>query len=175
MGVNSEASPRHGVAWLAAAVAAVGKAVAWLTLLMVLLTFFTVVMRKGFNLGWIWLQDSVTYLHAIVFMLAAAWVVQADEHVRVDIFYCNWPAKKKALVNLLGTLVFMVPFCVFLMLASWNYVSISWAVHEGARGAGGLPFVYIQKTLILVLPLLLLLQAAVTVTEAVRTLRRPDA
>lgn len=173
MGVNREANPRHGVAWLAAMVATVGKAVAWLTLLMVLLTFYTVVMRKGFNLGWIWLQDSVTYLHGIVFMLAAAWVVQADEHVRVDIFYSGWPVKKKALVNLLGTLFFLVPVCVFLLYASWNYVATSWSVHEGARGAGGLPFVYLQKTLILILPVLLMLQAVVTVTESVRTIRRP--
>jgi TRAP-type mannitol/chloroaromatic compound transport system permease small subunit len=172
MGVTTQGSPRHGVGWLATFVATVGKTVAWLTLLMVLLTFYTVVMRKGFNLGWIWLQDSVTYLHGVVFMLAAAWVVQADEHVRVDIFYCDWSVKKKALVNLLGTLVFLVPFCVFLIIVSWNYVSISWAVHEGARGAGGLPFVYVQKTLILMLPLLLLLQAVVTVTESVQTLRR---
>ena len=159
--------------WLAAFVALVGKAVAWLTLLMVLLTFFTVLLRYGFNLGWIWLQDSVTYLHAMVFMLAAAWVLQSDEHVRVDIFYCGWTTRKKALVDLLGTLLFLVPVCVFLLVVSWNYVSMSWAVHEGSRGAGGLPYVYAQKTLILLLPLLLLLQAIVTVVNGVRSLRRP--
>jgi TRAP-type mannitol/chloroaromatic compound transport system permease small subunit len=160
------------VGWLAGLIAVVGKAVAWLTLLMVLLTFITVALRYGFNLGWIWLQESVTYLHAMVFMLAAAWALQTNEHVRVDIFYHAWTARKKALVDLLGTLLFLVPVCVFLLVIAWNYVAISWAVQEGSRSAGGLPFVYAQKTLILLLPALLLLQAIVTIWNSVHILRR---
>ena len=65
---------------------ALGKTISWLTLLMVLLTFVIVVLRKYFDLGWIWLQESVTWMHAVVFMLAAAYTLNADEHVRVDIF-----------------------------------------------------------------------------------------
>ena len=61
-----------------------GRTVAWLTLAMTLLTFGVVVLRYGFNQGWIWLQESVTYLHAAVFMVAAAWALQTDDHVRVD-------------------------------------------------------------------------------------------
>jgi TRAP-type mannitol/chloroaromatic compound transport system permease small subunit len=172
VGLDPVDIPRRGLDWLAGTVAAVGKAVAWLTLLMVLLTFVTVVLRYGFNLGWIWLQESITYLHAMVFMLAAAWALQTNDHVRVDIFYHAWTARKKALVDLLGTLLFLVPVCVFLLLISWNYVATSWAVQEGSRSSGGLPFLYVQKTLILLLPVLLLLQALVTIRNSVQTLRR---
>jgi TRAP-type mannitol/chloroaromatic compound transport system permease small subunit len=149
-----------------------GKAVAWLTLLMVLLTFLIVVLRYGFNLGWIWLQESVTYLHGMVFMLAAAWAIQTDDHVRVDIYYRDRSPRQKAVVNLLGTLIFLLPFCLFVLYISWNYVAVSWAGHEGSREAGGLALVYLQKTLILLLPALLLLQAVVSVRGAIATLRQ---
>jgi TRAP-type mannitol/chloroaromatic compound transport system permease small subunit len=168
MGV-SEADSGGGV--LARCIATIGKAVAWLTLLMVLLTFLIVVLRYGFNLGWIWLQESVTYLHAMVFMLAAAWAIQTDDHVRVDIYYRDRSPRQKAVVNLLGTLIFLVPFCIFVLYISWNYVVVSWAGQEGSREAGGLALVYLQKTLILLLPAMLLLQAVVSVREAMGTLR----
>ena len=157
--------------WLARFIAYTGKGVAWLTLLMVLLTFLIVILRYGFNLGWIWMQESVTYLHGMVFVLAAAWAVQTDDHVRVDIYYRELSDRKKALVNLIGTLVFLVPFCVFVLFISWNYVAVSWAGHEGSREAGGLAFVYLQKTLILLLPTMLLLQAVVTVRDSIGALR----
>lgn len=160
---------------LAQFIAITGKAAAWLTLLMVLLTFLIVALRYGFNLGWIWLQESVTYLHAVVFIMAAAWALQTDDHVRVDIYYRDRSPRQKAVVNLLGTLVFLLPFCVFVLFISWNYVAVSWAGQEGSREAGGLAFVYLQKSLILVLPGLLLLQAVVTVRSSIHTLRRKAA
>jgi TRAP-type mannitol/chloroaromatic compound transport system permease small subunit len=96
-------------------VAITGKAVSWLTLVMVLLTVAIVIMRYGFNLGWIWLQESLTYLHVTVFTVVSAWALQQDGHVRVDIFYSRMPDHKRALVDLLGTLLFLVPFCLFVM------------------------------------------------------------
>ncbi len=163
---GTEASP----GWLGSGIAALGKAVAWLSLLLVLISFCVVVLRYGFNLGWIWLQESVTYLHAMIFMLAAAWTWQIDEHVRVDIFYREMTPRHKAIVNLAGTLVFLVPFCIFLLVVSWRYVSLAWITMEGSREAGGLPFVYLQKSLILLLPALLLLQAVEVIRGNVRTL-----
>ena len=160
-----------GPGWPANLVSRIGKAVAWLTLVMVVLTFVTVMLRYGFSLGWIWLQESVTYLHGMVFMLAAAWALQTDDHVRVDIFYRDLGARQKARVDLLGTLVFLVPFCLFLMFASWKYVAVSWAVQESSREAGGLNLVYLQKTLILLLPALLLMQAGVSIRNCWSTLR----
>jgi TRAP-type mannitol/chloroaromatic compound transport system permease small subunit len=148
-----------------------GRAVSWLTLAMVILTFAVVVLRYGLNQGWIWLQESVTYLHAMVFMIAAAWAFQVDEHVRVDIFYRDRSARYKAWVNLLGTLIFLLPFSVFLLLIGWDYVLASWAAMEGSREAGGLPLVYLLKSLILVLPALLLVQSYSTVKTCISELR----
>jgi TRAP-type mannitol/chloroaromatic compound transport system permease small subunit len=162
----------NDASWFKKIVAGLGKAVAWLTVLMVVVTFTVVILRYGFNLGWIWLQESVTYLHAIVFMLAAAWALQTDDHVRVDIFYRDRTPRQKAMVDLLGTVFLLVPVCVFLVFVSWDYVMGSWAVLEGSRHAGGLPLVYLQKTLILLLPIFLLLQAWVDIQETIRVLRQ---
>jgi TRAP-type mannitol/chloroaromatic compound transport system permease small subunit len=156
-------------------VAATGKFVAWLTLLMVLLTFAIVVLRYGFNLGWIWMQESVSYLHAMVFMLAAAWTLQDDGHVRVDIFYRGRPQRHRAIVNLAGIVLFLAPLCVFLLAIGWDYVIGSWQLLEKSREAGGLPLVYLLKTLILLLPALLLLQAVPMLIRHISLLRTPPA
>ena len=161
----------EGAGRAAAGVSYAGRAGSWLTLVMVVLTFAVVVLRYGLNQGWIWLQESVTYLHAMVFMIAAAWAFQVDEHVRVDIFYRDRSAHYKAWVNLLGTLIFLLPFSVFLLLIGWDYVLASWAAMEGSREAGGLPLVYLLKSLILVLPALLLVQSYSTVKTCISELR----
>ena len=164
-----EVSPPRGFA--SSLVRYTGSLVSWLTLVMVLVTGSIVVMRYGFDRGWIWLWESVTYLHAAVFMLAAAWAWQSDDHVRVDIFYRGKSARHKAWVDLIGTLVFLVPLAVFMLLMSWDYVAASWAVHESSGEAGGLPYVYLLKSLILALPVLLLVQAWVCCRQCFRTLR----
>ena len=149
-----------------------GRGISWLTLAMVLLTFGIVVLRYGFNQGWIWLQESVTYLHAMVFMVAAAWAYQTDDHVRVDIFYRGNSPRYKNWVNLLGTVFFLVPFSVFLLVIGWDYVAASWSTMESSREAGGLPLVFLLKSLILILPALLLLQSWSTARLCISALRR---
>ena len=161
--------PPKGLA--ARAVGGIGRAVSWLTLSMVVLTFAIVVLRYGLNQGWIWLQESVTYLHAMVFMMAAAWAFQADQHVRVDIFYRDRSPHYKAWVNLLGTLIFLLPFSIFLLIIAWDYVAASWSAMESSREAGGLPLVYLLKSLILVLPALLLIQSYSTTKSCISELR----
>ncbi len=141
---------------------------------MVLLTFTIVILRYGFNLGWIWLQESLTYLHVMVFSIAAAWTLQQDGHVRVDIFYTNMTQKNRALVDLLGSLVFLVPCCIFILIIAWPYVANSWKLLESSREAGGLPLVFLLKSLILVMPALLLGQAVINITDAWKTLRYTD-
>lgn len=148
-----------------------GKAIAWLTLAMVLLTFTIVVLRYGFNMGWIWLQESLTYLHVAVFSVVAAWALQQDGHVRVDIFYAGMTPKNRARVDLLGTLIFLIPFCIFILVISWPYVANSWKLMESSREAGGLPLVFLLKSLIMVMPALLLGQAFINITDAWKTLR----
>lgn len=154
-------------------VAVSGKMVAWLTLAMVILTFTIVVLRYGFNLGWIWLQESLTYMHVAVFSIAAAWTLQLDEHVRVDIFYADMTQKKRAWVDLLGTLIFLLPFCIFLIVMAWPYVANSWKLLETSREAGGLPLVFVLKSLMIIMPVLLLVQALLNAVDAARTIKRP--
>ena len=147
---------------------AIGRAVAWLTLLMVLLTVAIVVLRYLFDVGWIWLQESVTWMHAAVFLLAGAYTLARDEHVRVDIFYTAAGRRRRALVDVLGTLLFLLPFCVFLLLASWDYVLNSWQIQEGSREAGGLayPAVPLLKSCIPLSAVLLLLQGLAMLSRA---------
>jgi len=137
-----------------------GRVVAWATLPMIAVTFVIVVLRYLFDVGWIWMQESVIWLHAAVFMLASAYTLKRDEHVRVDIFYRGMPPERKALVDLAGTVLFLLPVCAFLAATSWDYVSTSWAIREGSREAGGLPypFVSLAKTLIPLTAVLIALQ-----------------
>jgi TRAP-type mannitol/chloroaromatic compound transport system permease small subunit len=152
-------------------IALCGKTVAWLTVVMVLLTFAVVVLRYGFNLGWIWLQESLTYLHVAVFTIVAAWALQQDGHVRVDVFYAKMPKRKRALVDLTGTLLFLMPFCIFMLVIAWPYVANSWKLLETSREAGGLPLVFLLKSLMMVMPALLLGQAFINITDSWRILR----
>jgi TRAP-type mannitol/chloroaromatic compound transport system permease small subunit len=136
----------------------VGQFTAWFVLAMVFVTFLVVVMRYGFNFGRIAMQESVTYMHAFVFMLAGAYTLKHNEHVRVDIFYQSMSEKNKAKIDFFGTLFLLLPFASFIIWISFNYVTNSWKLLEGSREAGGLPFVYILKTLIPLMPVFLFLQ-----------------
>jgi TRAP-type mannitol/chloroaromatic compound transport system permease small subunit len=137
----------------------IGRAVAWLTLGMVLVTFAVVVLRYGFDTGWIAMQESVTYMHAVVFMLGAAYTLKHNGHVRVDIFYHRMSARGQALVNMLGDLLLLLPVCIYILLSSWDYVAVSWSYRETSNEPGGLPWVYLLKTSLLLMPALLILQA----------------
>jgi TRAP-type mannitol/chloroaromatic compound transport system permease small subunit len=144
--------------WLQAFNTWVGQAISWLTLAMVLTTFVVVVLRYGFDLGWIAMQESITVMHALVFMLGAAYTLADDEHVRVDIFYSRFGVKGRAGVNCCGVLFLLMPFCLLILITGWDYVASAWRVHEGSSQAGGLPGVYLVKSVILIMPVLLLLQ-----------------
>ncbi|MYM63808.1 TRAP transporter small permease subunit [Pseudomaricurvus sp. HS19] len=150
---------RGVLAWIDAFAQFTGRWIALLTLLMMLLTCVIVVLRYGFSLGSIALQESVGYLHSAVFLLAMASTLQRDGHVRVDIFYRRFSRAKQAWVNALGSLLFLLPVAGFLLFSSWNYVADAWAVREGSSSAGGLPLVYLLKSLIPLTAVLLALQA----------------
>lgn len=136
-----------------------GRIVSWLTLFMVLTTFIVVILRYVFDIGWIALQESITYMHAAVFLVGAAYTLQKEAHVRVDILYCKLSVKARAVIDLLGTIFLLVPMMAFITWISWEYILDSWSVLEGSREASGLPGVYLLKSLILVMSILLLFQA----------------
>lgn len=144
---------------------ATGRMIAWMTLAMVLLSFAIVVLRYGFNFGSIAMQESVLYLHALVFMLGAAYTLKEDGHVRVDIFYQKMSTKDKAKVDFFGTLFLLLPFSIFIFYISFDYVSIAWQIGEKSPEAGGLPFVYLNKSFILLMTTVLVLQG---IAELVR-------
>lgn len=135
-----------------------GRVIAWLTLFIVLITFIVVVLRYAFDIGSIALQESISYMHAFVFMLGVAYTLKHDGHVRVDIFYRKMSASKKAWVDLLGTVLLLFPVCLFIFISSWDYVLTSWSQLEESGEAGGLAYVYILKTCLLIMPVLLMLQ-----------------
>ena len=140
---------------------ATGRAASWLTLAMVLGTFVIVVFRYVFDTGLIWLQETVTWMHAMVFMLGAAYTMQREEHVRVDIFYRRMSERRQALVNLSGVIMFVVPLCVFFLVESFEYVRASWSIREVSLNAGGLPYpaIPLLKSALLLMPIAVLLQS----------------
>ncbi len=137
----------------------IGKTISWLTLAMVITTFIIVVLRYAFDLGWIALQESVSYMHAIIFMLGAAYTLKHNAHVRVDILYQRYSIKTQAWIDCIGTLLLLMPFTGFIIWSSWEYVADSWAIKEGSRNSGGLPGVYLLKTSIILMAGLLILQS----------------
>ena len=150
-----------------------GRLVSWLTLYMVLATVVVVVLRYAFDIGVIWLQESVTWMHAIVFMMGAAYTLQSEQHVRVDIFYRDMDERRRAVVNLFGTIVFIAPLCVFFIIESFEYVTASWKIREVSRNAGGLPYPFVPmlKSTLLLMPVALLLQGLSLALRSVVILR----
>ncbi|MEC7149803.1 MAG: TRAP transporter small permease subunit [Pseudomonadota bacterium] len=137
----------------------VGNAVAFAAIAMALVTTTVVILRYGFGQGAIAAQESVLYLHGALFMLGAAPTLLTDKHVRVDVFYRNFTDRQKHWVNTIGHTVFTLPFCTLIVFGSWGYVSESWSIMESSPEPGGIPAVFLLKTLIPAMALLLALQA----------------
>ena len=160
-----------------------GEAVAWLALAMVLLQFSVVLLRYVFSIGFVPLQEGVWYLHGLLFMLGAAYTLLEDGHVRVDIFYRRAPRRNRALVDLSGSLFFIIPVCLLTLYVSWDYVLSaiydvyggSWIL-EGSREFGGLPLIWAYKLTIWVFALTLLAQGiSLAVKSAAELGSRQDA
>jgi TRAP-type mannitol/chloroaromatic compound transport system permease small subunit len=150
-----------------------GKIIAWLTLFMVLLTAVIVVMRYVFDAGMIWMQESVTWMHAAVFMVGAAYTLLHEEHVRVDIFYRRMSVKGRAIVDLAGVIIFLLPLCGYLALMAYDFAAVSWSINETSREPGGLPFPMIPllKSLVIIMPVAVALQGVSMMMRALATIR----
>lgn len=147
-----------------------GRSVAMLALFMAILTFVIVVLRYILDIGSIALQESVLYMHATLIMLGLAYALQTDNHVRVDIIYARLRPNTKRLINLCGHVLFLIPFAVLLIVYSWDYVLASWRVRESSPEVGGIPGIYLLKSLIPVSATLLILQS---ICEIARLLLEP--
>jgi TRAP-type mannitol/chloroaromatic compound transport system permease small subunit len=155
--------------------AAAGWAASWCCLFIVAAEFAIVVLRYVFGLGSIALQESVLYAMAALVMLAAAWTLQIGGHVRVDVFYGPAKPRTRAVIDLIGALVFLMPFAVVLALLSIPYAARSWAILEHSRETSGLPFTYLLKTLIPVFAFLIGLQGIAQAIRAALVLIGPPA
>jgi TRAP-type mannitol/chloroaromatic compound transport system permease small subunit len=144
-----------------------GRVVAWLTFFMVAITLVVVILRYGFSTGSIILQESITYLHACVFLLAAAYTLKHDAHGRVDIFYRGFSIRQQAWVNAVGSIVFLLPLCGFILFVSWDFAANAWNIFEGSNNANGIPAVYLLKSLIPLMASFLILQG---VSEILKSL-----
>lgn len=153
---------------------ATGKLAAYLCLLMAAITGLVVILRYGFNIGSGALQESISYLHAAVFMLGAAFTLQRGAHVRVDIFYRRCSRRRRAWIDSVGAIVLLMPLCVFIAWVSWDYVAQSWAIRESSADPGGLPAVFVLKSLVPVMAVTLLLQGFAEVLRNVAILMEHD-
>lgn len=151
-----------------------GKATSWLTLAMVVVTSIIVVMRYVFDAGLIWMQESVTWMHAAVFMVGAAYTLLHEEHVRVDIFYRKMSERWRAIVDLLGVVFFLLPLCGFLALMAYDFAAAAWSIHETSREPGGLPYPMIPllKSIVIVMPVAVALQGVSMLMRSITTIRR---
>jgi TRAP-type mannitol/chloroaromatic compound transport system permease small subunit len=144
-----------------------------MTLFMVVLTMIIVVMRYVFDAGSIWLQELVIWMHAAVFMVGAAYTLLHEEHVRVDIFYRKMSPRGRALVDLLGVTIFLLPLCGFLAFKSYDFAAASWSVHEVSREPGGLPYPAIpaMKSIVILMPVAVALQGISLLLRSLASLR----
>ena len=136
-----------------------GRFCSWFVALMTLITCLVVVMRYGLDLGSVLLQDVVLYFHGALFLLGSSFALKRNAHVRVDIFYREFSEKKKAFVDLVGHCLFLQPVCWVIFLFSWVFVEFSWRIMVVWAEPDGLPFVYLQKSLLIALCLFMALQS----------------
>ena len=149
----------------------IGETISWLTLLMVLVTFLVVVLRYGFNVGFIWMQESVRFMYSAVFLLCAGYTLLKDKHVRVDVLYLNLSEKNKALVDLIGSIFLLLPVCFVIFYYSWSYVLNSWEQMEGSIEERGLHLVFLMKTFIWLFAILVSMQSLATIINSLIILK----
>ena len=128
----------------------IGRCVAWLTLAMVLVQVAVVIMRYVFGISVLAMQESIWYMHSIVFLVAAGYTLLHDGHVRVDVFYGALGPRGKAWIDLFGSVAILLPVCFMIWWVSWPYVAAAWRVREGSIEVSGIQAVYLLKTCMLV-------------------------
>ncbi len=151
----------------------IGNCLSWLTVAMALAIGLVVIARM-LDLGSLALQDSVSYMHASVFMLCLGFTLKEQGHVRVDIFYRQLSTQPKAWVNVLGSILFLLPFSLFLIFISWNFVQESWRILEGSSNPGGIQAIFVLKSLIPISGFLLALQGLAQLLQNTFILLEPS-
>ena len=153
----------------------IGRQVSWLILFMTLIAFSVALLRYFFNIGFVWMQELYIWMHGLVFLLAAAYTLQEDKHVRVDIFYRKFSEKNKAYINVFFSILFIIPFILIVSKYSIPYILKSWLSLEKSREAGGLQFLYIYKTSIILFCFLLFIQAISLILRCFLVINKKEA
>ncbi|MEM9839962.1 MAG: TRAP transporter small permease subunit [Pseudomonadota bacterium] len=148
----------------------------WASLILLVVQLAVVVMRSVFSIGFIWLQESTLYLFGAIFLLSSGALLLTGGHVRVDILYTKLSAKRKALVDLFGLTVFVIPLSILIIWVSWSYVGTSWTQLERSSEPTGIHAVFLLKSLIPAFAVLLALAAEVRIIRLLRNWgEEPDA
>jgi len=147
-----------------------GRIVAWLVVAMILMTIALVTTQFFFNSSSNMAEESVIYMFGILFMIGVSYTLRHDNHVRVDIFYSKMSVRNRAWVDLIGTLIFLVPFCIVVFWKSLRPVIKSWGILEGALD-NGIPAIFLLKSFLLVMPVLVLIQGFAIALVCVQTIR----
>ncbi len=151
-----------------------GKAISWLTLVLMLIVCYDVFTRYALKESSVALQELEWHLFAIIFLMAAAYTLIVDDHVRVDVIYTTLSERKQAWINLIGSLIFLIPFCIVVIISTKNFVSLSFMMRETSPDAGGLPARYIIKGMIPVSFVFLLLQGIALAFKSIITIKTKD-
>jgi len=174
-----------------------GRLVAWLVLLLVLLTLSVAIPRYLLSNEWFlglnllsldWsdirsnysqhvnaMNDGIQYMHAIIFMFGLSYAMKSGDHVRIDILYRNMSARRQAWVNITGMLLLFYPTFIFILLMSWDYVFNAWGILESSSRPGGLPWLYLLKSMLLIMPVMMILQGTASLLRNLQTLINRDA
>jgi len=152
----------------------IGKITAWLTTVLVLVVCSHVFMRRILDTNPAWITELEWHIFALIFLFGAGYAFKHDKHVRVDLFYANFSKKDKALVNLVGTLLFLIPWCILIIIYSFEYAMTSYEIGEGSPDPGGLPARYLIKFSITIGVVFLLLQAIAILFRSIITLNGQD-
>ena len=137
----------------------IGILTSYLAIPLIFTTFIVAFMRYALDFGSIAIQEIIIYFHALIFAVGASYTLKNNMHVRIDIFYNKFSNNLKKNINLFGTLFFLLPTCILIIITSFNYVISSFELLESSKEAGGLPILYILKSYILLMAVLLLLQS----------------
>ena len=152
----------------------VGKAFSWLALAIVLVCFAVVFERYVFANTRLWAQDLYVWLNGAMFTAVAAFALLRGDHVRVDIFYRPASARFKAIADLIGVLVFLLPFMIVVYIYSMPFVQRSWGLLENSANVGGMPGLYILKAFIIVFTVLVGLQGVAMMIRSILVLANRD-
>jgi len=174
-----------------------GRLVAWLVLLLVLLTLSVAIPRYLLSNEWFlglnllsldWgeirsnysqhvnaMNDGIQYMHAIIFMFGLSYAMKSGDHVRIDILYRSMSARRQAWVNIIGILLLFYPTFIFILIMSWDYVLNAWSILESSSRPGGLPWLYLLKSMLLIMPVMMILQGTASLLRNIQTLINRDA